>query len=36
MLGRTKNRAIFNGFLPLCAGHLLKRDFFDSLVGTPL
>jgi hypothetical protein len=32
MLDGTKNRAIFNGFLPLCTGHLLIRDFFDSLV----
>jgi hypothetical protein len=36
LLEKTKNRAIFDNFFPLCPVQFLRMDFFNSLVGTPL
>jgi hypothetical protein len=33
LLEKTKNRAIFDNFFPLCPVQFLRMDFFDSLVG---
>jgi hypothetical protein len=32
LLEKTKNRAIFDNFFPLCPVQFLRVDFFDSLV----